>query len=148
MNEKDIQVARERLLLESQDINQVSDKLNDQIRALEEGLKSYNLGIAAFTPLSGDFELGYGRLANKWGIIIVERRTLGGVAEREWYFQDAPRSLRIEAIDHLPQLIEALIREAKAMTLRIVEATQVAWTVANAMREASEASRKGDEPTR
>jgi uncharacterized phage infection (PIP) family protein YhgE len=125
-------------------LNSASHRLNQAIEQLNTALKSLNLGIAVWTrtwaheedSVSDVEEIGYARVRGKWGISI--RKTIEFDAgpepeEREWHFSDAPRDMRIRAIDYLPQLMEQLntgaAETAKKLAERADDAEQLALVI-------------------
>jgi len=129
-----VQESFRQLSTSANQLNEVSDELARAIDRLEEILKKLNLGVAAwvsiaegddspFSPTWWARQIGYAKLGNKWGIAL---RTLSGDlshpdedSEQVWSFNEAPRWIRIEAVDHIPQLIESLSKEADEMAARI-----------------------------
>jgi hypothetical protein len=127
-------------------LNKVSDELGNSIAELDSSLKSLNLGIASWVCIRFEeyndqtyyrFELGYDRIASRWGIAL---RTVRGheLADTEgsvekWLFNDAPRNLRLEAIDKIPDLIESLaantIRTAERIAEKIGQARETVRAV-------------------
>lgn len=113
------------LSLAASHLNLVSDELGKSIAVLDAALKKLNLGISTWSRLDrwedafGNYStryLGYAKVGNRWGIAL---RTVAGnntqpeeATVEEWLFNDAPRSLRIEAVEKLPDLFENLIKEA------------------------------------
>src|SRR2546425_10149850 len=99
-------------------LNTVSDELGESITALDAALKRLNLGVPAWTKFAGDFDgntgsywardLGYAKVGGKWGIALRTRDGDAGDPDSEdverWLFNDAPRALRLQAIDHVPAL--------------------------------------------
>jgi hypothetical protein len=68
-------------------------------------------------------DIGYAKVGGKWGIAL---RTCSGDysfpygdSVEMWLFNDAPRWLRLEGIDHVSALIEKLIAETEATTEKI-----------------------------
>jgi hypothetical protein len=53
----------------------------------------------------------------------------------EWLFNDAPRALRIESVEKLPDLFESLVKEADAATKQIKSKTQHAQQLVTALGE-------------
>ena len=133
------------------DLNAVSDELGKSIAEIDVALKKLNLGITTWVKIHGDDgnpyddsfwsrDIGYAKVSNKWGISL---RTIDGQLSdpdrsetEEWLFNDAPRSLRLEAIDKIPELLEKLSQEAirttKDIRARLSEAQAVADTVKGA----------------
>ena len=122
------------LSLAASHLNLVSDELGKSISVLDAALKKLNLGISTWSRLDrwedafGNYStryLGYAKVNNRWGIAL---RTVAGnntqpeeAAVEEWLFNEAPRSLRIEAVEKLPDLFDNLIKEAD-LAIRKVKA--------------------------
>jgi prefoldin subunit 5 len=119
-----VQSSYERLTAVASDLNSASDELGQSIAALDESLKSLNLGITRWHKFDGDENengfwakyIGYARIGSKWGISLS---SLSGPADDslttddEWLFNDAPRQLRIEAVRHIPAMINTLVKAAE-----------------------------------
>jgi len=130
------------------ELNAVSDELGKFVTALDAALRRLNLGIATWLRLesredgSGNYtkrDLGYAKIGNKWGIAL---RTMSGNHNdvedsniEEWLFNDAPRALRIESVEKLPDLFENLVKEADAATKQIRTKTQRAQALATALTD-------------
>lgn len=130
------------------ELNIVSDELGKFVTALDSALRRLNLGIATWLRLesredgSGNYikrDLGYAKVGSKWGIAL---RTMTGnhnapedAIVEEWLFNDAPRALRIEAVEKLPDLFDGLVKEADAATRQIRSKTQHVQQLANALGE-------------
>ena len=128
----------------------MSDELGKFVTALDVALKRLNLGIAAWLRLdsredgSGNYikrDLGYAKVGSRWGIAL---RTMTGnhnapeeSSVEEWLFNDAPRAMRIEAVEKLPDLFESLVKEADAATKQIRSKTEHAQALASALGEAA-----------
>jgi hypothetical protein len=133
------------------ELNSASDELGKSIAAADEILKRLNLGVPAWYAFAEDVDdeirpttstrqlLGYARVNNKWGIAlsILKEDLVGGRVYRdeEWLFADAPRWLRIKALDHLPKLLERLTEEAEKATGEIREKIKLAQTFAKSLKE-------------
>lgn len=111
------------------DLNAVSDELGKSITEIDFALKKLNLGITTWVTIQSDDgdpthdnfsywsrEIGYARIDGKWGICL---RKVDGChfdpdndKVEEWRFNDAPRSLRLEAINKIPDLLETLYKDA------------------------------------
>lgn len=143
------------LSVASDALNSASDQFNQQIRTIEEALASYNLGVPAWvTAFSGKEEeyddggtvidkytrlvrVGYEKSGGAWSLMVAvtipERSHL-----REWVLRDAPRDLRMQAIDGIPLLLEKLIDEANALTGQISRKTAEARTLAASIKPRKE----------
>lgn len=125
-------------------LNAASSELAKAIAPLETALQQLNIGIVCWTvatqiqaPNSSRLirELGYAKVGGKWGIAIRERTeppTIGGLifstarpAEETWLFNDAPRAYRLEAIEHIPALLERLVKKADAAAKKITASTMM-----------------------
>lgn len=121
----------ERLRKTAVNVNAVSDKLSKEIESLDAALKGLNLGVSAWVTLSESSDddgtlytdyLGYIRFGSRWGIALRSRicfTTGQDDDETVWLFSDAPRKLRIEAVEKLPALIEKLCVEAEVMLVEL-----------------------------
>ena len=134
------------------DLNAVSDELGKSIAEIDVALKKLNLGITTWVTIRGDDEypyndlywgrdIGYAKVNSKWGISL---RTIEGQSSdpdrsktEEWLFNDAPRSLRLEAIDKIPELLEELSKEAVKNTKNIRARLDEAKAVAEAVKGAA-----------
>jgi hypothetical protein len=81
-------------------------------------------------------DIGYAKIDGKWGIAL--RSVSGNVVEDEerienWLFNDAPRSLRLSAIEKIPELLqklgEASVETTNKIKSKLVEAQAVAAAV-------------------
>jgi len=122
--------AFDELALAAGSLNAVSDELSQSIVRLDSALLKLNLGVSTWVRLSrtedshGAFslkELGYAKVGDRWGLALRTicgrgrgRGSGGDQDEREeWLFNDAPRPLRVQAIDMIPELLERLVRDAR-----------------------------------
>ncbi len=135
----------------SQSLNNVSDALGKAVTDIDEGLRKLNLGITAwvdvFTTLPDHpenptymfEELGYTKINTKWGVALrVRSGDESQPYEQEhvqmWAFNDAPRALRLEAIDKLPRLLRKLSEEAQKVTAELQAKLADAQTVASTIQ--------------
>jgi hypothetical protein len=107
-------------------LNSGSDELAKAIRPIDTALKKLNLGVSAWYTYRGSEEpdadgsysyrrIGYAKVGGKWGLALSADS--GNVyAETDhyeaWLFNDAPRLMRLEAIDCIPDLLEQLVKES------------------------------------
>lgn len=130
------------------ELNLVSDELGKFVGALDAALKKLNLGIATWIRLdsredgSGNYtkrDLGYAKIGGRWGIALrgmIGNHNAPDVSTmEEWLFNDAPRSLRIEAVEKLPDLFDNLTKEAEAATAQIKARTSLAEQLARILTE-------------
>lgn len=128
-------------------LNAASDELGRAIADADAALKKLNLGISAWVELfehkdesSGDFTdrgLGYAKVNGRWCIALRTREGCfaeGTVHSEEWPFNEAPRALRAEAVEKLPDLLTALARAADDTTADIEAKTVKAREFAAAIK--------------
>ena len=143
-----ISASYKQLTQAASELNAVSDELGKFVTALDTALRKLNLGLATWLRLesredgSGNYtkrDLGYAKVGGKWGIAL---RTMSGNHNdlddsnvEEWLFNDAPRALRIESVEKLPDLFESLVKEADAATRQIKSKTQRAQALVSALEQ-------------
>jgi hypothetical protein len=131
----------------SQTLSEASNKLTEQIKEIEASLASYNLGVVAWVELRNTTEevdpsvpyvhridsLGYSKENGKWGLYVSS-----SVEEFEdyesWLLRDAPRELRLLAVDAIPKLLEAMVAKAKELTTEVNSKVDRAKTLAHSLR--------------
>jgi hypothetical protein len=126
----------QQLSLAATDLNQISDNLRKVISTVDDALKSLNLGVSAwvnFRLSTSEDEMrywydqvGYDRIDDKWGLAIRsghgdETDPDHDEIDNEWLFNDAPRTMRLGAIDKLPDLLDQLKKsvESTANSVRV-----------------------------
>jgi hypothetical protein len=146
-----ISASFKRLSASAAQLNEASDELGQSVEALDASLKPLGIGVPAWVPVveggdphgSGYFwrhELGYAKVGSKWGIAV--RSLEGNVNDdehdiEEWLFADAPRALRIQAVDHLPRLLDKLCEAADKATEKIKSKIGRVQTVVAAVEAAA-----------
>jgi hypothetical protein len=117
-------------------LNAASDELSKIVSVLDEALRKLNIGLNVWVTVSrwidelrhGADQIGYCKVNGKWGIALcrswgddsVDEDTVEGL----WLFNDAPRELRLAGVDKLPEMIEALSKEAFETTKKVQEKTK------------------------
>jgi hypothetical protein len=137
-------------------LNKVSDALGQMIAELDLALKKLNLGITIWVQLKGNVDqetldystedLGYAKVRGKWGIALrtfSQNYHYPEDAEREeWPFNDAPRQLRLSAIEKIPELLEKLSEQAAQTTeeicCKVAETEELVTAVKTAAGKSSE----------
>ncbi len=122
----------QQLSFAASDLNAASDGLSEPINALDQVLKNLNLGISTWVEFDGEEDhhvgtywqhfIGYSKSGGKWGICIAKESGMLGDGYpnfESWLFSDAPRAMRIEAIEKLPELLEKIIKETQDTTAKI-----------------------------
>jgi len=141
-----ITAAFEKLSASAKTINDVSGELAKPIAALEQALQRLDFGVACWTTItsggndSWDYwshDVGY--TSNRQGWFLAIRSVRGDERDPEneiqdiWPFNEAPRWLRIKAVDKLPDLIEALVEATNATAKRLGEKIGPAQEIAAAV---------------
>ncbi len=154
-----VQASYKQLSLTAATLNSASDDLGAAMSVLDAALKKLNLGISAWVAVSGNSdedgswwsrEIGYTRIGDKWGIALKTASGDYNWPDRDsvekWLFDDAPRWMRIEAVGKIPDLLEALIRQAEDTTKKIKHKTadvlELAAAMSKVLEEAQPAERK------
>jgi hypothetical protein len=119
-----VQRSLQELSRSAKALHQSSMELLTPILEINKYLQKLNLGIAQWVPIHEEKKgnetitrsVGYERINGQWGIAIetATKKTANGdpVESSRWVFSDAPRWLRLRALDHLPDLFDALKKEA------------------------------------
>src|SRR5262245_14299466 len=150
-----IAASYKRLAESAETLNKKSDEFGQHVAVLDKLLQKLNLGVAAWERIRGSDDdghgnfwsedVGYAKVGGKWGVAIRERsgnHNLEDVDSDEWLFEDAPRALRISAIDQIPDLIDKLVKYADKTARKIDEKTAQARELATALTEADNEVRK------
>jgi hypothetical protein len=131
----------------SRTLSEASNKLTEQIKEIESSLASHNLGVFAWVELRRTREeiapsvpyvyrvdsLGYAKKNGKWGLYVSS--AIDEVEDYEsWLLRDAPRELRILAVDAIPKLLEKMVVEAKELTVEVTSKIDRAKTLAQSLR--------------
>jgi hypothetical protein len=144
--------AYKRLAASAEALSTKSDEYARVVALVDHVLRNLNLGITAWERINGSDDDGYGnywsedvgyaKVDRKWGIAIRTRSgSHSDVEDREsemWLFNDAPRPLRIDAIDKIPDLMEKLIKAAEKTTKKIDEKMADATKLADALQQAAQ----------
>jgi len=87
-------------------------------------------------------KVGYAKVGDKWGIALKRVEGNANYPEQEsvdiWLFNEAPRWMRIEAVGGIPDVLEALLKEAEDTTKKIKDKTDEAYELAVAMNKVAE----------
>jgi hypothetical protein len=149
---ENIAASFKRLSVSASHLAAASDELQHPVETLDANLRKLGLGVPAWVTVveGGDphgngyywqHDLGYAKVGSKWGIAL--RSLEGNVADpepdkyEEWLFADAPRAMRIQAVDYLGKLLDKLIEEADDTTAKIKGKVGRARTVADAVKVAA-----------
>lgn len=127
------------------ELNAASDDLTQAVALLDEALKKLNIGLPVWVafrfgaepPLYHTEQIGYDKVGSKWGIAL---RCLWGNEDIDdhnedgpWLFNEAPRDMRLYAVDKIPEVIELLGKAAFDTTKKIQEKAQEVRQFADAI---------------
>ena len=126
-----------KLSMASSTLNRLSDELTKEVSEIEVTLNALNLGVRAqvkSTTLEADPDIGYchwlnlayGKKAGKWGFIVEELdKTLANPSDEgsyeSWPFKDAPREFRLQVVDSIPALLDALAKKSDETATEITQ---------------------------
>ena len=146
-----ISAPLQRLADSAAKLNSVSDELTKHVEQIDAALKRLNLGVTAWVTISQSEDedgncsgekLGYARIGSRWGMAL---RTYEGVRgdpnppdETFSAFADAPRQLRIRAVEHIPKLLDQLSTEAEAMIANLSPKLDEIGELTSALRTTTE----------
>jgi hypothetical protein len=126
-----VQNSFKQLSLAATNLSTATDELGRAISVWDAALKKLNLGVSAWVELSSgrdgfhwwDRSVGYAKLKDRWGIALREREGIDPAEENDevetWPFSEAPRWMRIEGVGKLPDLLDALLKQAEDTTKKI-----------------------------
>ncbi len=137
----------------SNSLNQVSDQLSRQIAELESALRELNLGVTAFVTFSKEQieykmedgkvyvdhcnqDVGYGRLNGKWGLMVLTWYDSSDDSDsmKETFLREAPREIRLAAMDKIPELLKALSEQAQKLTQEASKKAAQIKSISTALR--------------
>jgi methyl-accepting chemotaxis protein len=130
-----VSASFQKLSQSAEQLNAASDELGKAIAPIDAALKALNLGVPAWHKMAGSQSrdglywaryVGYSKIGRRWGIALstVEgHEAADDENNEEWLFNDAPRWLRVEGIEHLPDLLEELARKAETTTAELAKST-------------------------
>lgn len=143
-----VQTSFQQLSTAASTLNAESDQLTKQVAELDSALKPLNVGLVCWIDLPGGWtspdhsesyseQVGYAKVGGKWGISIRTVKCWEFAEEskvEEYAFNDAPRRLRLAAVDYIPELLEALVEAAAKATERISRKTAEVQQLVAAVR--------------
>ncbi len=140
----------------SQALANASDQLSQHIIEMESALEDLNFGLWAWVkddPLQIDEvsgvdkdgkhttihliqQLGYGKHNGKWAFLVASG------SEESWdtdakisLLRNAPRDIKLRAMDRIPQLLDSLIEEVTRMMEETQQKAQEAKGIATGLRK-------------
>jgi len=140
-------------------LNAASDELTKVVALLDEPLKKLNLGLTVWVTFRSraveeweydDDQIGYAKVNGKWGIALQriwgDNRAAHYDGEGPWLFNDAPRDMRVAGVDQIPEVIEALGKEAFETTKKVQEKTEEIRSLASVIEKMASEPRRTERP--
>lgn len=127
-------------------LNTASDKLSKQVGQVEALMKPLNIGIECWVKMGqgwssaesrGHWEVGYVKVAGKWSIGIRAVDDSEPEYPDPWAFGDAPRRLRLKAVDYIPALLDELAKKAVEATSDIDKKMEDVSELVAALKESA-----------
>jgi hypothetical protein len=145
-----VDAALRQLSSVSHSLNRASDGLSKSLADVESALSAYKLGVSAWVELGREKELsepegdgrryewslvhllGYGKHKGKWGLLVATycEETFEGAYDQEQFLRDAPRDTRLAAVEKLPDLLNALTKEASRVAQEAAKKAEKARQIA------------------
>ena len=121
-----LQKSLQELAGSADNLNALSDQLNNQVTDVESALNKMGIGLAAnvntetWSDESGEeydvWRICYEKYSGKWGFTIEHlwgHESFPDDRSETWAFRDAPREHRLKAVEKIPDLMEALLKKSK-----------------------------------
>lgn len=148
----DLQNSFRKLSNAARVLNAASDSFGKATSTLDAALNELNPGVEAWVTIDSlsddstpwetiEQRLGYTKTNGRWGLTLCtvtkDERDDSEEIAGPWLFNDAPRGLRLRAIDHLPELVEALASEAAETADRVIGKANLAAQLSVAIKALS-----------
>lgn len=144
-----VQSSFRQLTAAATDLNLASDRLGEIVAEVDSTLKPLKIGIASWVTFhleesngggnKSSHEIGYVKINGQWGLairsILGDRLAPEQGSEEQWLFADAPRALRIRAVDKLPDLLDQLTRDVQASASEVHAKVENVWDLATAISD-------------
>lgn len=111
-----------RLMEASIPLNQASDEFNKHIKLIEDSLSKLNTGVICNVIIDKATSLHHAKGPTGWGLYIIQESNQDEKTQL-WRFTDAPRYLRIKAVEAIPALLKEMEREIQYLTNQLTEST-------------------------
>jgi hypothetical protein len=132
------------------ELNQATDEFTKVTAPVDDLLKKLNLGVECWVRFNTwtfsdgskrHHEVGYAKTNGRWGVAL---RSIDDELDdpeytnvERWLYNEGPRSMRVEAIKKLPELLDELVTKAKKATVKVREGTESAREVIAALETAA-----------
>jgi hypothetical protein len=147
-----VQSTLKKLASVSHSLNQASDLVTSRIAEVESALREYKLGVEAGTDIQKWYEegqftdgswyrlrrtrrLAYGKKNGKWGLLTYIIAEESDEYEEFAFLREAPRDVRLAAIDKLPEVLEALVEKAVQTTQEATKKAETAGQIASGLNK-------------
>jgi hypothetical protein len=124
-------------------LNAASDELAKAISPIDVALRKMNVGIevwysySSFEDEDGDYWtrlIGYAKVGGKWGLALSvvsgNSNEPDDELDEEWLFNDAPREMRIEALDYIQVFLDTLVARVTTAAADLKKKTEQARKLA------------------
>jgi hypothetical protein len=127
-------------------LNNASDSLNNSAKRIEAVLKKHPLGVASWVKFTDSSsadgmayyyeQVGFAKINGRWSLAI---RTVAGDERADddkvetWPFNEAPRGLRVKAVNKLPDLLEQLVKDGNEMIQEVTKQVKAVDFLADAL---------------
>ena len=148
----EITASFERLAVAAMRLNAVSDKHGQQVSAIEAVFQGLNIGVQCWVDFANyrsangvieDRSVGYAKVGPKWGLAIrideYPEHDPEASDPELWPYREAPRTLRLQAFEKVPQLIDKLVTETNTLADKIKAQIPQVQLVAETLTAASKA---------
>ena len=147
---KRVQDSYRKIPAVAESLNSVSDNLNSSAKRVEAILKKHPLGVASWVKFTDSRthdgmvyyyeQVGFAKINGKWSLAI--RTVDGNVRDDDdiesWPFNEAPRGLRVKAVNKLPDLLEQLVKDGNEMIQEVTGQVKAVDFLADALEAALE----------
>jgi hypothetical protein len=145
-----ITTALKQLAVSAAALNQATNEFAKVTAPLDQVLQKLNLGVDCWVRIQswmgsdGDFhhEVGYAKVNGRWGVAL---RTVHEDVNKDpeftsiecWSFNEGPRTMRVAAVEKIPDLLEELVKKADKATRKVKAGTESARAVISAFESAA-----------
>lgn len=145
-----IQQQLQQLASAAQTLNELSDQLTQYVNDIEASVNKLNLGVTANVKTehwsdedglrSTIWRLSYEKMSKQWGFAVerltedIDQGPEAGTYD-SWAFKDAPREHRLQAVEKIPALLDALLQKSKEVASEISTRVNYAKSLAATLNQ-------------
>jgi hypothetical protein len=133
-------------------LNSLTDQLTEQVAQIESVINTLNLGLRVSVDVhsyssddepwaSENLRLSYDKIDGRW-VFEVEQFDTDERDDPErifnyhsWPFKDSPRSLRLEVVHKIPELLKEMVKQAEAAAAKVTEKLEDAKSIASSVQK-------------